>query len=221
MRNKGELYLLIDMAFLFSGKIIKQYILLDIKRWCGIILIYSSKGTMIMGDFLYNLLKAFIDDQNCKKEKYSKKYIDDIFKQTEVIVRDYFDMFSEIRINVISGKFKMEDVINYLLKREYEVKEIRVLVRSFLKDKYYQNDEVKMKFVAAIYGIMECYPVKNTTIVDKTHHTIHSYIKFCQELLNEDEMIQKTKIIKMTDGILMDLTTSWETVCACFRELKK
>ena len=38
-------------------------------------------------------------------------------------------------------------------------------------------------------------------------------------LLCEDSQIQKTKILKMTDGILKDLTTSWETVCYCYNEL--
>lgn len=170
---------------------------------------------------LYNLIKEFISSRNTKKEQDFKKYIDDIFNKTEVIVKNYFEMFSEIRINVISGKYKTKDVIDYLLKREYEVKDIRVLLRSFLQDKYYQSNEPKVKFVAAIYGIMECYPVSNDTIVDKSRHTINSYIKFCQGLLLDNEQTQKQKIIRMTDGILKDLTTSWETVCNCYRELKQ
>lgn len=170
---------------------------------------------------IYNLLKEFISSRNTKKEEDFKKYIDDIFNKTEVVVKNYFEMFSEIRINIISGKYEINDVIEYLLKREYEVKEIRVLLRSFLKDKYYQSNETKVKFVAAIYGIMECYPVCNSTIVDRSRHTINSYIKFCQGLLLEDEQTQKQKIIHMTDGVLKDLTTSWETVCSCYRELKQ
>lgn len=68
---------------------------------------------------------------------------------------------------------------------------------------------------------MECYPVSNDTIVDKSRHTINSYIKFCQGLLLDNEQTQKQKIIRMTDGILKDLTTSWETVCNCYRESKQ
>lgn len=169
---------------------------------------------------IYNLLKEFISSRNTKKEQDVKKYIDDIFNKAEIIVKNYFEMFSEIRINIISGKYEINDVIKYLLKREYEVKEVRILLRSFLEDKYYQSNETKVKFVAAIYGIMECYPVSNNTIVDKSRHTINSYIRFCQRLLLEDERTQKQKIIYMTDGVLKDLTTSWETVCKCYRELK-
>lgn len=169
---------------------------------------------------LYNIIKEFISSINTKKEQDFKIYIDDIFNKTEVILKNYFEMFSVIRINIISGNYEIKDVIEYLLKREYEVKEIRVLLRSFLKDKYYQSNETKVKFVTAIYGIMECYPVSNNTIVDKSRHTINSYIKFCQGLLLEDEQTQKQKIIRMTDGVLKDLTTSWETVCNCYAELK-
>lgn len=170
---------------------------------------------------IYSLLKEYISSRNVKKDQDFKTYIDDIFNKTEVVVKNYFEMFSEIRINIISGKYEINDVIEYLLKREYEVKEIRILLRSFLKDKYYQSNETKMKFVAAIYGIMECYPVSNNTIVDKSNHTINSYIKFCRGLLVEDERTQKQKIVHMTDGILKDLTTSWETVCICYKELKQ
>lgn len=170
---------------------------------------------------IYNLLKEFISNKNAKKERDLEKYIDDIFNKTEIVVKNYFEMFSEIRINIISGKYKINDIIDYLLKREYEIKEIRILIRSFLQDKYYQSNETKVKFVAAIYGIMECYPVSNNTIVDKSRHTINSYIKFCQGLLLEDEQTQKQKIINMTEGILKDLTTSWETVCKCYRELRQ
>lgn len=66
---------------------------------------------------LYNLIKEFISSRNTKKEQDFKKYIDDIFNKTEVIVKNYFEMFSEIRINVISGKYKTKDVIDYLLKK--------------------------------------------------------------------------------------------------------
>lgn len=170
---------------------------------------------------LYNLLKEFIESRNTKKEENFKVYIEDIFNKTEIILKNYFDMFSEIRIGIISEKYQVDDVIKYLLKREYEVKDVRVLLRSFLKDKYYKDNEVKTKFVAAIYGIMECYPVSNNVIVDKSRHTINSYIKFCQGILFEDKQIQKNKIIHMTDGILKDLTTSWETVCNCYNELKQ
>lgn len=170
---------------------------------------------------IYNLLKEFISNKNAKKEQDLEKYIDDIFNKTEIVVKNYFEMFSEIRINIISEKYKINDIIDYLLKREYEIKETRILIRSFLQDKYYQSNETKVKFVAAIYGIMECYPVSNNTIVDKSRHTINSYIKFCQGLLLEDEQTQKQKIINMTEGILNDLTTSWETVCKCYRELRK
>lgn len=100
-------------------------------------------------------------------------------------------MFSEIRIGIISEKYQVDDVIKYLLEREYEVKDIRVLLWSFLKDKYYQDNEVRTKFVVAIYGILECYPVSSNVVVDKSRHTINSYIKFCQGLLLEDEQIQK------------------------------
>lgn len=89
---------------------------------------------------IYNLLKEFISNRNEKKEQDFKKYIDDIFKKTEVIVKNYFKIFSEIRINVISGKYEIDDIIKYLLKREYEVKDIRILVRKFLNDKYYQSN---------------------------------------------------------------------------------
>lgn len=170
---------------------------------------------------IYSILKEFVNSRNTKKEEDSKRYVDDIFNKTEVILRNYFEMFSEIRINIISGEYGINDVIGYLLKREYEFKDIRVLLRSFLKDKYYQNNEMKVKFVAAIYGIIECYPVSNNIIVDKSNHTINSYIKFCQSLLLEDKVTQKQKIIHMTDGVLRDLTTSWETVCNCYRELKR
>lgn len=170
---------------------------------------------------IYNLLKEFISNKNAKKELDLEKYIDDIFNKTEIVVKNYFEMFSEIRINIISGKYKINDIIDYLLKREYEIKETRILIRSFLQDKYYQSNETRVKFVAAIYGIMECYPVSNNTIVDKSRHTINSYIEFCQGLLLEDEQTQKQKIINMTEGILKDLTTSWETVCKCYRELRK
>lgn len=170
---------------------------------------------------IYNLLKEFISNKNAKKELDLEKYIDDIFNKTEIVVKNYFEMFSEIRINIISGKYKINDIIDYLLKREYEIKETRILIRSFLQDKYYQSNETRVKFVAAIYGIMECYPVSNNTIVDKSRHTINSYIEFCQGLLLEDEQTQKQKIINMTEGILKDLTTSWKTVCKCYRELRK
>ena len=63
--------------------------------------------------------------------------------------------------------------------------------------------------------------MSNNIIVDKSRHTINSYIKFCQGLLLEDERTQKQKIIRMTDGVLKDLTTSWETVCNCYKELKQ
>ena len=49
---------------------------------------------------LYNLIKEFISSRNTKKEQDFKKYIDDIFNKTEVIVKNYFEMFSEIRINI-------------------------------------------------------------------------------------------------------------------------
>ena len=83
----------------------------------------------------------------------------------------------------------------------------------------YKSDDILLRFVSAVYGIMECYPVKSGVIIDKTNHTIHSYIHYCELLLCEDSQIQKTKILKMTDGILKDLTTSWETVCYCYNEL--
>lgn len=170
---------------------------------------------------LFDLLKEFINSRNAKKEEEFKIYIDDIFNKTEIVLKNYIDMFSAIRINIISGKYNINDIIQYLWAREYEVKEVRVFLRSFLEDKYYQNDETRVKFVAAIYGIMECYPVSNNTIVDKSKHTIKSYIKFCRGLLIENEETQKQKIIKMTDGVLKDLTTSWKTVCDCYRELKR
>lgn len=170
---------------------------------------------------VYNLLKELISNIKNKKEKEFENHIDDLFEKTGTILKNYFDMFSTIRINVISGKFNIDDVINYLLEREYELKDTRILVRSFLKDKYYSNNETKVKFVAAIYGILECYPVNNSTIIDKSNHTINSYIKFCQGLLLEDDDIQKNKILHMTNGILQDLTTSWQTVCDCYKILKK
>lgn len=167
------------------------------------------------------LLKELIFNIKNKNEKDFMNHIDDIFDKTESILKNYFDMFSTIRINIISGKFNIDDVINYLLEREYELKDARILVRSFLKDKYYNNNETRVKFVAAIYGIMECYPVNNCTIIDKSNHTINSYIKFCQGLLLEDADIQRNKILNMTNGILQDLTTSWQTVCDCYRILKE
>lgn len=169
---------------------------------------------------IYDLLKEFISTANHKKKEKMQRHIDNIYEKTETILKNYFDMFSIIRINIISRKFDINDIINYLLEREYELKDTRVLVRSFLKDKYY-NNELKAKFVAAIYGIMECYPVKNCTIIDKSNHTIHSYIKLCQGLQLEDKDIQKNKILNMTNCVLQDLTTSWQTVCDCYRDLKE
>ena len=150
----------------------------------------------------YNLLKELIYSINNKKEKKYTNYVNEIFQKSEIILKNYFDMFSTIRINVISGKFNVNDVINYLLEREYELKDMRILIRSFLKDKYYRD-------------------VNDSVIVDKSNHTINSYIKFCQSLLLEDSNVQKNKIINMTNGILQDLTTSWETVCDCYRLLSK
>lgn len=170
---------------------------------------------------LYDLLKGLISNIHQRKEEKDQYYIDDVYKKTEKIVKNYFDMFSVIRINIISEKFQINDVINYLLEREYELKDIRIMVKSFLKDKYYSSNETKSKFIAAIYGIMECYPVENGIIVDKSHHTINSYIKFCQGLFLEDNATQKNKILNMTNGILKDLTTSWQTVCDCYKKLNK
>lgn len=170
---------------------------------------------------IYNILKEFLNVRNTRKEEETKKYVYDIFNKTEIVLRNYFEMFSNIRINIISEEYGVNDVIEYLLKKEYELKDIRVLLRSFLKDKYYQSNELKAKFVAAIYGIMECHPISNNIIADKSNHTINSYIKFCQELLLEDKITQKYKIVHMTDGVLKDLTTSWETVCDCYRQLIK
>lgn len=110
---------------------------------------------------IYKLLKEFINSGNEKKEEY----IDGIFNKTEIILKNYFEIFSEIRINIISGKYEINDIIEYLLKREYELKDIRVLIRSFLEDKYYKSNETRVKFVAAIYGIMECYPVSNFVVI--------------------------------------------------------
>lgn len=82
-----------------------------------------------------------------------------------------------------------------------------------------------VKFVAAIYGIMECHPVTNDfdffDVCLESKHTIGSYISFCDNLYFEDEQIQKQKIIQMTDKVLKDLATSWETVCDCYRKLKQ
>lgn len=170
---------------------------------------------------IYNLLKELIGNVNNRKEKEFEKYIDDVFEKTELILRNYFDMFSNIRINIISGEFNVNDVISYLTKREFELKDTRILVRSFLKDKYYNNSEVKVSFITSIYGIMECYPVNTGVVIDKSNHTISSYIRFCEGLLLEDTLTQKNKIIQMTNTILKDLTSSWQTVCDCYKELKR
>lgn len=169
---------------------------------------------------IFKLLKELLADRNNKKEEEIQIYIDDIFEKTELILKNYMDIFSTIRINIISGKFNIDNVIAYLLEREYELKDVRVFLRTYLEDKYYSNDETKIKFVAAIFGIMECYPVRNGMIIDKTNHTINSYITFCRSLLFEDTNTQCRKILGMTDGILLDLTTSWKTACECYKELK-
>lgn len=170
---------------------------------------------------IYELLKKLIAAVNKSKEKRFDEYIDDIFQKMESIVKNYFDIFSTIKINIVSGKFDIDNVLSYLEKREFELKETRILVRSFLKDKYYSSNETRIKFVEAAYGIMECYPVTNSIVIDKSNHTIKSYISFCNGLLLEDRDIQKDKIIKMINCILQDLTTSWETLCKCYKELKK
>lgn len=166
------------------------------------------------------MLTKLISSRNTRKSSEFKLYVDDIFEKTETILKNYLDMFSAIRINIISGKFDIDDIVNYLSQREYELKDVRILVRSFLKNEYYHNDDTKIKYVAAIYGILECYPVTNGIIIDKSNHTITSYVNFCQSLKLENCITQKKKIIKMTDGILHDLTTSWETLCDCYIELK-
>lgn len=175
-----------------------------------------------MGEILdiYSLIKELVDKQSNRRNVEFEEHIQNIFIKTEIILKNYMEMFAEIRINIISGKFDLDDVINYLLKREYELKDVRIYVREFLKDKYYQSDNTLVKFVAAIYGIMECYPVQDQVIVDKSRHTINSYISYCHSLSVEPPNIQKQKILTMTNGILKDITTSWETVCACYNQLK-
>lgn len=168
---------------------------------------------------IYTLVKDLFDNEQRRSKEEKEKYITEIYNRTEIILRNYFEMFSDIRINIISGKLDVNGVIEYLLKREYELKDVRIYVRSVLKSEYYNSNDTRLKFIAAIYGIMECYPVKNSIIVDKSRHTIDSYIKFCKSILLDDEGEQKRKILHMTEGILKDLTTSWQTVCECYTEL--
>lgn len=168
---------------------------------------------------IYNLMKDFIDNEKRRSKEEKEKYIMEIYNKTEIILRNYFEMFSDIRIGIISGKLDVNGVIEYLLKREYELKDVRIYVRSVLKSEYYNNNDTKLKFIAAIYGIMECYPVQNSILIDKSRHTIDSYINFCKSILMDNEVEQKRKILHMTEGILKDLTTSWQTVCECYTEL--
>ena len=178
-----------------------------------------EKETTVLIKEIYDLFVDISDRKNLKAEKEFNQYIKQVFDKTEQILKNYLDMFSDVRIKIISQEVSVEEIIDYLMQREYELKTVRIYIRSLLSDSYYKSDDILLRFVSAVYGIMECYPVKSGVIIDKTNHTIHSYIHYCELLLCEDSQIQKTKILKMTDGILKDLTTSWETVCYCYNEL--
>ena len=57
------------------------------------------------------------------------------------------------------------------------MKDVRIYIRSLLNDSYYKSDDGLLRFVSAVYRIMECYPAGNSEIIDKSNHTIHSYIR--------------------------------------------
>ena len=64
---------------------------------------------------IYNMLTKLISSRNTRKSSEFKLYVDDIFEKTETILKNYLDMFSAIRINIISGKLDIDDIVNYLL----------------------------------------------------------------------------------------------------------
>lgn len=170
---------------------------------------------------IIDLILKIVDRNTLKEEEEFNQYIKKVFEKTEEVLKNYLDMFSNIRIKIISHEISIEDIIKYLMSREYELKDVRIYIRSLLTDSYYRSDDILLRFVSAVYGIMECYPAGNGVIIDKSNHTIHSYIRYCESLLNEDEQTQKMKILKMTENILKDLTISWETVCYCYNKLRE
>lgn len=83
---------------------------------------------------IYDLFVDISDRKNLKAEKEFNQYIKQVFDKTEQILKNYLDMFSDVRIKIISQEVSVEEIIDYLMQREYELKTVRIYIRSLLSD---------------------------------------------------------------------------------------
>lgn len=174
----------------------------------------------MLGDIieLYNFIKNMNEDlKNNKKDAFGT-YIDDVYQKANIVLKNYMDIFSSIRMNVKNENWGAKEVISYIEDVEYEHKDMRIYLRtlkgSHLPPGLWFGDEYET-FLNNIIQILIC---KNG--LGESEHTLLGFARRCREIQMSDLHIQQQIILREVNSILINLEEAWKVVCASYNKIK-
>lgn len=109
-----------------------------------------------MADLSLVIIDKFIEILTVKeknKEKYFNNFIEPMFKDAEIIVKDYMELFIEL-IEKLEKDEETDEIIKWIEKRRYSLLPARTKVRALLKEKNY-NLNFTDNFQKGIWGLMK------------------------------------------------------------------
>lgn len=174
----------------------------------------------MLGDIieLYNFIKNMNEDlKNNKKDAFGT-YIDDVYQKANIVLKNYMDIFSSIRMNVKKENWGAKEVISYIEDVEYEHKDMRIYLRtlegSHLPSGFWFGDEYET-FLNSITQILIC---KNG--FRESEHTLLGFVRKCREIQLFELHVQQQIILKEVNSILNSLGHTWEVVCISYNKIK-
>lgn len=165
---------------------------------------------------LYNFIKKMNEDIKNNRKDIFNTYVDDVYQKANIVLKNYMDIFSLIRINVQNENWGAKEVISYIESVEYEHKDMRIYLRTlpatmsppgrYFKDEY-EN------FLENITHILIC----KTGFGE--HHTLLGFVDRCRKIALYD-LEEQQHICEEANLILKYLEFSWEQVCISYNKIK-
>lgn len=166
---------------------------------------------------LYNFVKRMSEDYKNNKKMEFETYIDDVYKKSNVVLKDYMEIFSVIRTNISEKKWDANDVILYIEKVEYKHKDMRIYLRTLRETKIplgvICQDDYET-FLTSVIQLLTCHVGLSNT------HTLLGFVDSCRHysLCNIEE--QREKIFWLANGTLKGLEIIWENICTYYNKIK-
>lgn len=174
----------------------------------------------MLGDIieLYNFVKSMSEDLKNNKKDAFYTYVDDVYQKANIVLKNYMDIFSLIRMNVKKENWGTKEVISYIEDVEYRHKDMRIYLRtlkgSHLPPGIWFGDEFET-FLNSITQILIC---KNG--LRESEHTLLGFTRRCRKIQMSDLHIQQQTILREVNSILINLEEAWEVVCASYNKIK-